>query len=188
MMTSQCNEERQENGVRRRMDGGGEPWSNDHRDCLGNDFHMQDIDALYGMVQFAKNASEKLFAEYVPDDYENRNEFAREFGLVALFDIKRTRGAAQSARLALSTKWYAWLARVVTFYQEVAPKFFFVIDEGESYHYLESDIWTGDIVAERTVPKTAKSWIGCWDELGLVDIRQQLKTLIRNRAAAEKPT
>ena len=180
-MTFSNEDRRLDNGVRRRMDGEGEPWSEAHRK-LPRDFHMQDIDAMYGMVQIAKNASDQLFAEYVTDSGDTIDDVTREFGLVALFDIKSTRQALDNAQRSLSTKWYAWLARVVAAHQEVAPKFFFVLDQEDSYHYVESDIQTGEIVREHTAPKdTRLAWLTCWKELGLVKIRNDLKESIRRR-------
>jgi len=84
--------ERHSNGVRVRADGCGDAWAQAHRK-LGPTFNMQDIDALFGIMAFGQNTGDKLFLEYVPDDYRNRGKAVRDFRVIAMFDRKSSRQA-----------------------------------------------------------------------------------------------
>jgi len=85
--------ERHSNGVKVRADGCGDAWAKAHR-RLGPTFNMQDIDALFGIMAFGQNTGDKLFLEYVPDDYQNRGKAVRDFRVIAMFDRKSSRQAA----------------------------------------------------------------------------------------------
>lgn len=168
------------NGVRRRMDGAGDGWANAHRKGLGNRFYLQDMDGVVGHLSFAQNTGDRLFMEYVPDNYENRNSLVRAFGVVALFDRKTTLGAAKASRV--STSLYLWLCRVMAEHQPVPPRFFWVIGGQEPpWRLVELDVFEGKVFGEQAVIQHATSpdhWQAIWRSLGLTRLRQELRRVV----------
>jgi len=170
-------EQRDGNGVRRRVDGQGDGWAKAHRDGLGATFNMNDVDGLIGMVGFAANTGDRLFMEYVPNNYANRARLIRSFATVGLFDRKSSRDYAlsQSNRVALS--WYLDLCRRLGQTQPIPPKFFLVIGRDQPpWEMIELDIRTGDIAAEHTL--TDMNWKEIWQQAGLVALRNELRRWI----------
>ena len=99
------NPRRDSRGVRIRADGKGDGWARAHRQ-LGATFNMTDFDGLMGLVAFAANTGEKLFMEYVPDNYRNRLNLIRQFAIVAMFDRKASREYAFSEANRVSLSWH----------------------------------------------------------------------------------
>jgi len=163
-----------ENNVRVRADGKGDAWANMHRDELGNMFHMHDVDGLMGTLAFAKNTGDRLFVEYEPDSYLNRDKVLRRFGIVALFDRKQTDNAAFSKANVLSTAFYLYICRVFAEVQNVPPKFFYVIGHDRPpWRMVELDINTGEQAHEETL--TGMNWRDVWRAIGLIELREQVK-------------
>ena len=162
------------NGVKVRVDGKGDAWSNAHRIQLGNDALMQDLDAVFGFTAFGHNTGERLFLEYVPDSWENRCNSMRNFGIVALFDRKASIGAAFSNKNALSSNFYRFLCRTVAMAQPIPPRFFYVIGGQEPpWLMIEVDINTGLEVGARVELKNS-NFKTVWESLGLGQARNVL--------------
>ena len=166
-------EQRDSNGVRVRVDGKGDAWAQAHRQ-LGGTFNMTDFDAVMGVQAFAANTGERLFLEYVPDNYENRLNMIREYASVAMFDRKASREYAFSRDNRVSLSWHLDHCRKLAQTQPVAPKFFLVIGRDQPpWQLIELDITTGEIVAEHTL--TNMDWKTVWQQAGLTDLRNELR-------------
>lgn len=171
--------ERDERGVRVRADKKGDAWANAHRDALGNKYYLQDVDAMFGYVAFGHNTGERLFLEYVPDSYENRGSWIREYGYVALFDRKTSEQAAFSSQNSLSASVYLHLCRRLAAGQPIAPRFFFVIGGQEPpWEMIEISIESGEETGQRAVIRSASDWSTIWAALGLADMRNTIKQWI----------
>ena len=169
------NSERNSNGVKNRIDGKGDGWANAHRKLLGNQFYFQDVDCFFGAVAFGHNTAERLFLEYVPDDYENRTKKIRQFGIVALFDRKSSKSAAFGNKNIVSCGVYLWLCRTLGTAQGIKPKFYYVIgNDKPPWEMIEMDIDTADI-KEPTVILQSVNWKEIWEQLGLLELRNEIK-------------
>lgn len=178
---------RMDNGVKARADGAGDAWAQSHR-TLGRDFHMHDIDVLFGLVAFGQNTGERLFLEYVPDNYQNRTSVIRKFAAVAMFDRKASTKAAFSQQNALSTAQYLWQCRTLGEggNQPLMPKFFFVIGkQTPPWEMIEIDIYTGERtgVEELIFMKSQAEWQRVWDALGLTSLRNELRQWVDPQGA-----
>ena len=165
-------------GVKERLNGAGDAWANQHRESLGSNFYLQDVDAMFGTVVFGHNTGERLFLEYVPDSYENRQNIVREFGVVAVFDRKSSRSAAFGNHNRVSTALYLWMCRTLGKAQSINPKFFFVIGgQSPSWEMVEIDIDTGEEL--RMMEVGTSSWRQIWHALGLLKLRNEIARWIR---------
>ena len=173
---------RLQSGVKKRHDGQGDLWAEHHRQNLGRDFLMHDIDGCFGAVVFGHNTAERLFLEYVPDNYENRLEYIREFAVVGLFDRKRSFDWAMSNGNRLSMSVYLYLCRSIAKTQPIAPRFFLLFGEHDKppWEMIELDIETGEVVPREPVVITdATNWYPVWDTaLGLTKMRNELRQWI----------
>lgn len=176
--------ERLDNGVRKRADGKGDGWANAHRDVLGTKFLMQDVDGYFGFLVYGDNTGERLFLEYVPDDYANRTKPVRSFAIVAMFDRKTTMDAATSEENALSRAFYLWLCRTIGRAQpaEKQPRFYFVVGgQQPPWDMLELDILTGERIGD-IVHLANADWPHIWETLGLAPLRRSLLAWLQGRA------
>jgi len=177
-------DQRDASGVRIRADGKGDSWAQDHRQ-LGPTFNMTDFDAVLGLVAFAANTGEKLFMEYVPDNYQNRPNVIRQYANVAMFDRKTNREYAFGETNRVSLSWHLDHCRKIGASQPVPPKFFFVIGRDQPpWMLIELDIETGAVVAEHCL--TAMNWREVWQAAGLTGLRDQLRRWIDPSAAQAK--
>ena len=167
---------RNDGGVKYRLDGGGDAWGNAHRDGLGREFYLQDIDAAFGIVVFGQNTSDRLFLEYVPDNFVNRENVIRRFAVVAMFDRKTNREAAFARHSVLSRAFYLWQCRLFESQQPVAPRFFVVVGAQQPpWVMLEIDINNGaQTGAPTSIHGGAADWRYVWDTLGLTSLRNEL--------------
>ncbi|MBF0098376.1 MAG: hypothetical protein HQM04_17945 [Magnetococcales bacterium] len=164
-----------DNGARARVDGRGDAWANEHRTSLGARFNMMDLDAFFGTVCFGQNTVDRLFIEYVPDDYANRFKVLREFGLVAMFDRKSSLNAALEANNQISTAVYLWICRKLGIGQSNPPKFFFVIGgQDPPWEMIEIDIHNGEQTGLRATIVHHSDWRRVWETLGLASLRREL--------------
>lgn len=172
---------RNDNGVKVRLDGKGDPWANAHRDLLEKKYFLHDLDAVCGIVAFAHNTGERLFLEYVPDDYRNRPKTIRKFAIVALFDRKSTESHAFSGESLLGRGLYLHLCRILAAIQQAGPRFFYVIGgKVPPWRMIELDINTGERIGEiSTVDGQSQTWRTVWNRIGLSQLRQQLVTWIQ---------
>lgn len=157
-----------------RFDGLGDPWAFAHREELGNQFLMSDVDGLMGMVAFASNTGDRLFLEYVPDNYENREKRIRSLAVVAFFDRKASLSIARNTKNNICTSVYLHLARAVSAQQPNPARFFWMIGgSAPPWTMVELDINTGDEIGiQRTVDSGA--WRSVWEAVGLVTLRNEL--------------
>lgn len=165
------------NGVKSRMDGKGDAWSNAHRDGLGSRFLMQDVDANFGVMVFGQNSGERLFLEYVPDKYKNRTKAIRKFAVVAMFDRKLSERKAFDNSSLVSRAFYLWQCGTFAKHQPVAPKFFYVIgSDRPPWTMIELDITTGNETGQRVdiASNGSVEWSEVWAQLGLTGMREQL--------------
>ena len=172
---------RNSNGVKVRMDGKGDSWACAHRDGLGKSYYMQDIDCLFGAMAFGHNTGEKLFLEYIPDNYQNREKVIRQFGIVSIFDRKFSEGRAFSNENSVSMALYLHICRVFRDHQSIAPKFFYVIGGQEPpWEMIEIDIETGEKTGQRETIGTQENgnikieWRDVWEALGLIKLRNEV--------------
>ena len=177
--------ERHENHVRKRRDGKGDAWSNAHRINLGNHFLMHDQDASFGCLVFGSNTGDKLFLEYEPDNYKNRQSDIRQFAMVALFDRKATERAAFCQNNALSRAFYLWQCRAFAQGQPKPPRFFIVVGrQTPPWTMIELDIGTGARVGE-PVEVDASRFKDVWESLGLTALRRELRAYVNPRMKDE---
>lgn len=173
-------------GVRVRADGKGDGWARAHRE-LGLTFNMTDIDGLMGLVGFAANTGDKLFMEYVPDNYQNRLNLIRQYAVVAMFDRKASREYAFSDANRVSLSWHLDHCRKLAQTQPKAPKFFLVIGRDEPpWELIEMNIHTGEVVTEQTL--NGMNWRVLWEQTGLVALRNELRGWIDPPNATEGRT
>lgn len=171
--------ERNGRGVRVRADGCGDGWAQAHR-VLGPAFHMQDIDALFGVMAYGWNTGERLFLEYVPDDFRNRGKAVRDFRVIAMFDRKRSREAAfvgdGETRVGLAL--YLWIARTLQACQKTPVRFFFVIGgQAPPWRMVELSVETGRTTGREHLIESASKehWDRLWDEIGLTGLREAVR-------------
>jgi len=164
------------NGVKRRVDGRGDAWANAHRNGLGRKHYMNDVDALFGMEVWGANTGERLFMEYEPDNYQNRDRLVRTFAYVGMFDRKSSIEAAHDPRNRVSLAVYLDMARRLSMAQPKPMRFFFVIG-GQSAPWLmvEHDIRTGKECGERVWIESQRDFATMWNRLGLTQLRQTLR-------------
>jgi len=175
-------QERLVNGVKARADGKGDPWANLHREGLGNEAYMQDVDAMVGLVAWSANTAERLFLEVVPDSYENRVNEVRNFAALAYFDRKRSLVHAMSEANRFSRQVYTWHCRMWAELQPEAPKFFFVIGGNEPpWEMWDVDIYNPQNVVLRGTVTNAKDFEPLWRAVGLFEKRQRLVQWVMNR-------
>lgn len=171
--------ERDGAGVKVRADGKGDAWADAHRD-LGPTFNMTDVDGMIGIVGFAANTGERLFMEYVPDDWKNRHNKIRRFATVAVFDRKATRALALDAGNRVGLAYYLNLCRCLGQTQPKAPRFFFVIGRDcPPWTMIELNINTANIVAEHELP--SMNWRQVWNAIGLTALRQELTRWVHSK-------
>jgi len=164
---------RNRSGIKERLNGAGDAWANQHRESLGSNFYIQDVDAMFGTFVFGHNTGERLFLEYVPDSYKNRYNKVREFGVVAIFDRKSSRNAAFGNHNRVSMSLYLWICRSLGKMQGVNPKFFFVIGgQSPPWEMIEIDIDTGEEL--QTTEVDTSSWQPIWEALGLARMRDEV--------------
>ena len=168
--------ERDENGVRVRADGKGDGWAKAHR-SLGQTFNMTDFDGVMGLVAYASNTGDKLFMEYVPDNYANRFKRIRQFAYVAMFDRKTTRACAFGDANTVSLSVQLDHCRRLGQTQPHDPKFFFVVGrDAPPWELIELDIQTGEECGARTLASLDTRAV--WEVVGLVDLRDALRRWI----------
>lgn len=176
---------RLENGVKQRMDGGGDSFGNAHREALGNWAYMQDFDSIFGFEAFAKNTSDLLFTEYEPDQYKNSGNLIRNFATIALFDRKKhfnlAERALQCSRPVL-TAYYLHQCRLNASVQPIPPRFFFCVDIDEGWQLLEVDINTGEKIGPRHGHHiTRENMDYVWTAIGLRDAHCGVRKWLQNR-------
>ena len=159
-------------GVKPRFDGQGDGWAAAHR-SLGPTFNMSDVDGVVGMMGFASNTGERLFLEYVPDNYKNRQSRIRKFATVAMFDRKSSEHYANSDSNALAAAFYLDLCRRLATTQPKPPRFFYVIGQDQPpWEMIEIDINTAAEIGR--VHQDGKNWRQVWEAVGLVALRNEL--------------
>lgn len=173
------------NGVKARMDGKGDGWSEGHRE-LGVGFNMQDLDGFFGQMAFAANTGEKLFLEYVPDDYRNRFSCFRKFGVVAFFDRKSTFDYAMSGDNRVSLAFYLWICRTISLHQPRKARFFIVSGTLEPWKMTELDTSTGE--CGRCWNVRSSKWKEIWEASGLAEDRRILEFWIEKGYAKPTPS
>lgn len=159
-------------GVKIRADGQGDAWADAHR-ALGSSFYLTDVDGMIGMVGFAANTGERLFLEYVPDNYENHRNAIRRFATVAMFDRKATRALAFHKHNRVGLAYYLDTCRRLAETQPKPPRFFFVIGRDRPpWTMIELDITTAEQIGE--IELGAMNWRQVWNALGLTVLRAEL--------------
>jgi hypothetical protein len=173
---------RHQNGTKIRVDGRGDVWADCHRTQLGRHFLMQDVDGLFGNMTFAHNTGEKLFLEYVPDSYKNREKAIRQFAVVALFDRKSSAAWAFSVRNRVSTALYLEMCRRFATGQPFPPRFFYIIGkDSPPWEMIELCIDTGQEVGQRTrihTMENSNEWAKLWEAVGLSGLRDELRKFV----------
>ena len=159
------------NGVLARVDGGGDTWAGEHRQALSNQYFLQDLDAVAGVMAFGTNGVDRLFTEYEPDSYRNHDKLVRKFGVVALFDRKATLPACD--RSVVSTAFYLHMARTFSLNQPIPVRFFYVVGQQEPWTLVEVDITTGERLG--TTELANGTWRRAWGYLGLLNAREVLR-------------
>jgi len=174
-------------GVKERLDEQGDAWANQHRKSTPRDYYLQDVDAMFGAVFFGHNTGEKVFLEYVPDNYKNRTSKVRSFALVAMFDRKASRWAAFSNYNTVSCALYLWLCRVIGQSQPKQPRFFYVIGgDTPPWTMIEINIETGQEMGQE-VRLDSADWTTVWNSLGLTSLRNELARFVQTDNGIAQP-
>ena len=177
------NDDRCDNGSRRRMDGKGDPWANAHRTALDK-CHMVDIDGVFGLTAFGHNTGEHLFLECVPDHWENRLSALRQFAVVAMFDRKQYDGAQNKGGGPFSFAFYLHLCRVLSERQPSPARFFYVFGQNEPPWVMqEHDIDTG-IKCGTPIRLDGLDWTTVWESIGLKRERDVLRKWTESKESA----
>jgi hypothetical protein len=167
------------NGVKRRADGKGDAWANAHRDALGPGFPMNDVDGCFGFVAFGSNTGDRMFIEYVPDDYVNRFNVIREHAVIALFDRKATEELAFSDNNCVSLSLYLYQCRAFSAAQALPCRFFFCIGgQKPPWRMVEVNIETGERINGPDIILKSANWRCIWDALGLIELRSNLRRFL----------
>ena len=167
--------------TRLRNDNGGDRWANAHRHNLSDNWYLMDMDGYFGLLAFAANTGNRLFMEYVPDDWKNRESATREFGWVAIFDRKRNEQAMRSSGAKLSKDMYLCLCRRLGRCQPVMPRFFYILGTGEHgpWPLVEYDVWTakeiGHIATLQNDEFSKGAWDRIWNSIGLEQARKKIE-------------
>ena len=141
---------------------------------MPSNYFMQDLDAMFGSVVFGHNTGDRLFLEYVPDNYENRTSMIREFALIAMFDRKSNEQCAYNTRNILSRAFYLWTCRTLSAKQPIPARFFYCFGGQEPpWRLVELDINTG-FNTRNSVVLDGKNWLEVWQQLGLSQLRSDL--------------
>ena len=160
--------------VKPRFDGQGDPWADSHREGLGRGFNMNDVDGFIGLIGFAANTGDRLFIEYVPDDYANRGQAIRTYSTVALFDRKASLACAMGEGNSVSLACYLDLCRRLAVTQARPPKFFFVVGrDAPPWDIVQIDIETGMKLSTQTL--SGMNWQEVWRAAGLTELRDTLR-------------
>ena len=170
--------------VKIRADGMGDKWANSHRD-LGPTFNMTDVDGLIGLVGFAANTGDRLFVEYIPDNYVNRASSIRQFSWVALFDRKISEQCATSEKNAICTAFYLHACRTFAEFQPKPPRFYWVIGSDiPPWTMIDVDIYTGKELGRQII--TGQNWRDVWQAFGLENLRTELRQWIDRPTPAKE--
>jgi hypothetical protein len=160
--------------VKPRYDRAGDGWADAHRDGLGLTFNMTDVDGFVGLVGFAANTGDRLFVEYVPDNYTHRASRIRRFATVAMFDRKASEEYAGSAKNNLCTSWYLDICRRLGATQPVKPMFFWIVGRNKPpWTMIRLDIESGEPVGRHQL--NGDNWRAVWEACGLVGLRRELR-------------
>ena len=168
-------------GVKVRADGQGDAWADSHRDFMRSAY-MLDIDGLVGFVGFAANTGEKLFIEYVPDDYSNHRSEIRTFATVAMFDRKSSRSVAFAKGNQVSRAYYLDICRKLAATQPKPPRFFYVLGRDcPPWEMVELDIETAEEIGTHTIESLDTGhWRHLWHIMGLGRLRSDLRRWIES--------
>jgi len=135
---------------------------------------MSDIDGYFGFVAFSGNTNEKLFLEYVPDDYKYKDSFIRRFAIVAMFDRKSTESAAFHRENRISSNLYRFLCRTLAETQPIGPRFFYVIGgSAPPWTMIELNLRDGTEVGRSVL--NGMNWEQIWRSTGLLRERNVLR-------------
>lgn len=172
--------ERHDNGSRRRRDGAGDSWANEHRIELGRTYYLNDFDAFMGNIAFAKTGAEELFAEYVPDHYRNKGKVIRRFATVALFDRKKSMASVHGIINDVQLAYYLDLCRVIGQTQPYQPRFFFVVGQESPWQMVEVSTENGEL--SKTIHTYGKGeWNRVWEIAGLKAMRDRLRKWVEQQ-------
>jgi len=142
---------------------------------------MQDLDCFFGVQAFGHNTGDKLFMEYIPDNYDKNKKSVENFGVVALFDRKSNEEYALSSPNYTSRHFYIYLAKILSECQGNIPcKFFYVIGSNNPpWKMIEIDLSTGHKKTEKYVD--SGDWSSIWQELGLCSIRNDVVKWMKSK-------
>lgn len=146
-----------------RYDNKGDAFAELHREELPSDCYFSDIDMIFGNISFSAGTEDTLFIEYLPDDFENRNNPTREFKALALIDRKESHEAA--LRATIPKQLYQWLALMVTQAQKHQCRFFQAIGKDTVFDLIEYDVVTGNKILEKQIANLNIYTV--WKEIGL---------------------
>lgn len=174
------------NGVTTRRDGGGDGWAKAHRSHreLSKRYLMTDVDGYFGAMYWARNTSDTLFAEYADDQPTDSVEIMRRCALVALFDRKKSRDAVKDNKeVKVQTAFLLWLCRSLKTHQTSPPRFFYVFGDSEGpWELVEISIMNGKEI--RSAEITTENMKDVWDRIGLSELRNSLRLLLRRDEAS----
>lgn len=177
---NQFNHQINQNGVKIRYDGKGDGWANAHREELPRDNYMQDIDCFFGINVAGHNTGDKLFLEYIPDNYDKNRKSVEDFCIVALFDRKFSEEYAFSNKNYTSRKFYLYICNQLSKNQPVPCKFFYVIgNKNPPWKMIELSLDEGHKIREKYVD--SGDWNEIWKELGLVSIKDELVKWLKSK-------
>lgn len=159
----------------RLLAGTGDGWAAAHRQALGSNWYLSDVDALADSTGAYHGTEDKLFvsATCLP---VHRLDPAQTLGIVALFDRTQDLGTGLCERKAFGSKMLRNIARLIGLAQGVLPKVFLVAgpDDGP-WELVELDIWSGQPAGFRAILEAGGSWAATWEAAGLGKLQRELQ-------------
>lgn len=183
---------RNDSGVRVRADGGGDLWADRHRLGLDNKAYLTDADSFTFAVRHRKS-EDRVFFEYVPDDWCNFGKSIRSFALLAIFERKSPGQYQRDLSGLCAQPGVAFLLHTCRLFgqvQPIAPRFFFVFGDDQPFRLQEIDCIVGYQVGELlTLPILTNKgdWLPFWKQLGLIDARDKLNAWVKNGCLPPEP-
>jgi len=177
-------------GVAIRRNGSGDPWAEEHRRKLGNQWHLRDGDETHRLTLEIECSENRTFAEMCFDSYKNRGKLIRNCGTLCRVDRKATVEAAerdlQNGSPALAHL-LSDCRRDRASQDGIGGRAFLVCGRGYPYVYLEVDVDTGEIVGRTDFEKDS-SWIELYENLGLTRQRACLEHWLITGEQMRNPT
>ncbi len=173
------------------MEGGGNAWANEYRQEMPRDAYLMDLDGVQMMcgnpdnpLLISANTENRMFAQYVCDPWENRDNPVREFAFAALFEAKGDVRAAAAGCATIGRALGLKIARQLSIGQPIPCRYFVVYGEPKRWLLTEFETHTGKVLGHDLL--IAGEWAKSWDYFGLRQARLELQVWLSSRYYAHK--